>query len=155
MNQHLENKSGTNHQVSCAMMNRLVLVVLVLLAGCGTPPVDNALVGRWQIAELEEVAERVVDDVEQLDSANSKMTIEFQSSGELKTVTAIGSINSEKVGTWKLLNHDTERGVMEIECVLQSQRTQHEIEFESDDLIRWVPPNMAGTSSRMQFERLK
>lgn len=133
----------------------LAITLLLLLAGCSSDTNNSPLVGRWQIAELDDIADRVVADADELDNANSKMTIEFESSGKLITVTSIGSINSSKVGTWKLLRYHSERGVMEIECVLQSQRTQHEIEMTSDDKIRWVPPNLAGTDNRVLFERAK
>ena len=42
---------------------------------------------------------------------------------------------------------------MTILCELFGQQTQHEVQFIEKDLIRLVPPNMAGTKSKLTFRR--
>lgn len=134
--------------------------VCSLLAGCNSSNSEsNRIVGDWQIVEVEEVADRVGEasggeqDEAQPAPNPSNMVVQFQSSGRLATETAIGNINSVKNGTWKFLSYSEASNTMQIECNLAGQITEHEIEFMSADLILWVPPNMAGTSNRMQFRR--
>jgi hypothetical protein len=44
---------------------------------------------------------------------------------------------------------------MKIRCDLAMQSTEHEIEFENPDTIRWIPPNLAGTRQKIRFIRAK
>ena len=131
-----------------------LVLCLGLLAGCSNvTPEEKQLVGLWEIADAESVADRVSFD-DQSDS-DSKMTVEFQSSNRIITKTKMGSIDSTKNGTWKVVSFDASTKKMVIECNLQGQVDQCEIEFTSPGKIKWVPPNMAGTSKLIAFERVK
>lgn len=134
----------------CFMHFKMVsILVFVLLAGC-TNRTDKRLVGTWQIADAESISQRVGAD-EHSDPPN--MTIDFASSGLLTTSTKMGSIDSSKQGTWKITDSEESKNLLTIQCVLQTQTTEHEIQFLSDDLIEWIPPNMAGTTRKIRFER--
>ncbi len=83
------------------------------------------------------------------------MSVQFEKSGVLRTETKIASIASTKQGTWKLIGYDSVTAIMQVECTLATQTTVHEIEFEDADTIRWIPPNLAGTTQNLKFVREK
>ena len=131
-----------------------LFLLLGLLAGCSGPtPEERQLIGLWKIADVESVADRVSGDDEI--GAEAKMSVEFQTGGRLITRTKMGSIDSTKNGTWHFVRFDPASKKMMIECNLQTQVTKCEVEFAGPDQIKWIPPNMAGTSKRISFERAK
>lgn len=81
------------------------------------------------------------------------MTVRFFRSGVLETQTKMGSIDSKKNGTWEFVSLDEPGGIMKLKCVLAGQATEHEIEFIDSSKIKWIPPNMAGTTRQLTFER--
>ncbi len=130
------------------------LLVVSLLAGCTSS--DSAkIVGQWKIAEAAKLSEKIVND-EDADSSESTMTVQFDRSGKLRTNTSMGNIKSTKHGSWRFRGYDELNGQqMQIECTLGMQTTEHDIEFQDDDTIVWIPPNLAGTSQKVRFIRAK
>ncbi len=124
------------------------LVSICLLAGC-SDSIHSPLVGTWQIATAEFVSQDVAAD----DTSESNMTVEFLATGKLITKTQMGKIDSLKEGTWKVRRADDSE--IELQCTLQMQTTQHVVRWVDKDTIRWVPPNMAGTTSKLTFQRKK
>ena len=135
------------------MLCASALLAVFLLAGCHSP--DRAkIVGQWKIAEASKLSQKI-GGAEDSDSDDSKMTIHFDRSGKLRTDTSMGNIKSTKQGTWRFLGYDEPKGQMQIECTLGMQTTEHDIEFQNDDTIVWIPPNLAGTSQKVRFIRAK
>ena len=136
----------------------LVLSALVLsLSGCGKS-LSSKVVGTWQIKQANRVVNRLdtaVNDDSSLDSGASdfspKMKIQFNRDGTMNTETKMGSIDQTKAGTWDLISEDAEG--CEIECVLAEQTTTHQIEFVDSKTIKLAPPNMAGLSLKLEFEK--
>ena len=81
------------------------------------------------------------------------MMLVFYASGSLQTNTRMGDVNREKNGSWNVVEFDEEKSKMKIRCDLMGQQTEHEVRFIEEDLIRLVPPNMAGTKSKLTFRR--
>lgn len=131
----------------------ITLLAVSLLAGCA-PPDSAKIVGQWEIAEATKLSKKIVND-DDTDSGDSRMTVQFDRSGKLRTNTAMGNIKSTKQGTWRSLGYDEPTGRMQIECTLGMQTTEHDIEFRDDDTIVWIPPNLAGTSQKVRFIRAK
>ena len=121
------------------------------------PREAGIIVGSWEIENAQSISKSVSGDSESDNEkpAPAKMSIEFSSGGKLTTRTQMGSIDSEKVGRWDFQSYDAEMGVMKVKCNLDGQATEHEIEFVDADTIRWVPPNMAGTTRQIRFVRDK
>lgn len=136
----------------------LMLLACLLLAsvGCYQDPVRAKLIGTWKIEHAEKLSRRVNQDAVEADPAediSERMVLAFYASGSLKTKTRIGDVNREKIGSWKVVHFDEEESVMKISCELMGQQTEHEVRFIENDLIRFVPPNMAGTKSKLTFRR--
>lgn len=134
----------------------LLTCLLLLSAGCYQDPIRAKLIGTWKIEHAERLTKRVnQDELDDLpaEDIGERMVLAFYASGSLKTKTRIGQVNREKNGSWKLINFDEEDSVMKINCDLMGQQTEHEVRFIEDDLIRFVPPNMAGTKSKLTFRR--
>lgn len=137
------------------MLQRFLPIILIsscLLAGCSrVTEEESKLIGQWQIANAESVSGRVgsEDDI----AASARMSVEFQSGGQFITQTKMGSIDSIKEGTWKVISYDSANAVLTIECDLQMQQTQCEIKFVKPDEIDWIPPNMAGTTQEIRFRK--
>ena len=123
------------------------------LAGCGNQ-IDQRLVGKWQVSKPDSINKKVSGEQTDRQPEQPKMTIEFSSSGKLTTTTQMGKIDSVKTGSWKVLNSQEGSKRIEIHCQLGMQATEHEVEFEGDS-IRWIPPNLAGTTQKIVFERAK
>ncbi len=128
----------------------ILLALLVAVGGCGDPN-RKLLVGLWQIKNQDKVERRITDDFQD----DSRLTIEFRGGGKLLTVTRMGNIDTEKAGTWKMLSFDDENSKMQIECKLFDQTTEHEVEFLDEKTIKMIPPNMAGTTMKLKFERAR
>jgi hypothetical protein len=135
-----------------------------MLSGCNQPP--NKLSGDWGIAGAENLVRKLGEAVKDQNSAESaesdedesqpKMILQFRSSGSLRTTTKLGRMDPPpKEGKWKMVSWDETKQVMSIQCTLGDQTTDHEVRFIEPDLIELIPPNMAGTSNRIKFRRMK
>lgn len=144
-----------------AITKRFTLSVLLasfMLAnvGCYQDPIRAKLAGTWKIEHGEKLSKRVNQDElppEGADDPSERMMLAFYASGSLQTKTRIGNVNREKNGSWNVIDYDEEESVMKISCELMGQQTDHEVRFIESDLIRLVPPNMAGTKSKLTFRR--
>ena len=128
----------------------MVVLFLIMLAGCSSGDAGK-IMGTWEISNADSISERVGPEGDL--QSESEMIVQFVRGGQLITRTKIGSIDSEKTGTWTFQSYDPSTSQMKIECSLQGQTTQHEIEFVNEDSIKWIPPNMAGTTKRLVFVR--
>ncbi len=126
-------------------------VFAMLLVGCHDP-ITSKIAGTWEIQKAGRLGKRINQDQEKSDS---RMRIVFQANGGLVTQTSIGEIQGKKSGAWKLVSFDEETGQMVLSCDLGSGEVRTGIEFVDADTIRLVPPNMAGTKSKLRFVRVK
>ncbi|QEG24474.1 hypothetical protein [Mariniblastus fucicola] len=146
------------HFTDFARISLCLLIASVFLAstGCYQDPIRAKLIGTWKIEHGEKLTKRVnqIDgDVEEIEDLGERMKLSFYASGALQTKTRMGEVNREKNGLWKVIEFDEEEAVMKISCELMGQQTEHEVRFIEKDLIRLVPPNMAGTKSKLSFRR--
>jgi hypothetical protein len=128
---------------------------LILLAGCQSET-ERLLVGRWDMSNVGHVVQRLGDEFntdKSADGEDPRMTVQFAWRGQLQTITMLGKIQSTKTGKWRIVRYDPAKNILQIECDLQGQTTTHDIEFETDDTIRWIPPNLAGTNRKLKFQR--
>ena len=83
-----------------------------------------------------------------------KMQIEFRANGTFSTITQMGRVNPKpKIGNWEMVSFDAVSNKMQVKCKIGLQETEHEIEFVDTNTIRLVPPNMAGLSMKIRFQR--
>ena len=82
-----------------------------------------------------------------------KMTLSFFGNGRLETSTKMGNVIQEKQGTWKFVSFDDSTEVMNLTCVIRGQESKHQVEFIDPETIKLVPPNMAGTTLKINFKR--
>jgi hypothetical protein len=149
----------------CLEMKRLELISLCLLtvfclqfAGCGDPN-RARLVGTWNISRPERIAGRLdraepAAEKEKEIELPPKMQIQFRRNGGLATITHMGSMTpSPKQGTWQMLEFDEASQTMRIKCQIGLQESEHEIQFLDQNSIKLVPPNLAGLSLKLKFER--
>lgn len=126
------------------------------LIGCGNPN-RAKIIGTWEIDQADRVMNRINEkgetsnDDEQNDSP--KMLIRFLSNGGLETVTNMGAIQQNKAGTWQLISFDEAAKEIVISCNIQSQKSEHKVSLIDDKTIKLVPPNMAGTTTKLKFRR--
>ena len=105
-------------------------------------------------ADLANRESPLIDDSDASDPLPPRMELWFRPGGVLKTFTRMGRINPEpKTGRWKLISHQEQPQLMVIECELLGQMTEHEIDFIDADTIELIPPNMAGTTRKIRFQR--
>jgi hypothetical protein len=135
------------------------LLSILLVCGC-TQRSQNPLCGDWEIASADSLLRRlgqsIENDAPEAENQPPKMLLQFHPDGTLKTTTRMGSFDPPpKEGTWKQLTFDAANNVMTIECRIGTQVTDHEVSFLEEDLIELVPPNMAGTNSKIKFTRRK
>lgn len=123
--------------------------MLLSISGC-TDPVRSKIVGTWEIQKADRLSKRI--NQEQAES-DSRMRIVIQKSGAIVTQTSMGEIQREKTGSWKLVSFDQEAGKMEIACDLGSGEVNTAVRFVDDNTISLVPPNMAGTKTKLKFVR--
>ncbi len=127
------------------------------LIGCGNPN-RAKIIGTWEIDQADRVMNRINekgepsnDAAEQNDSP--KMLIRFLSNGGLETVTNMGAIQQNKAGTWQLISFNEAAKEIVISCNIQSQKSEHKVSLIDDKTIKLVPPNMAGTTTKLKFRR--
>ena len=130
----------------------LASIFACTFSGCGSS-VTNQLVGNWEIAHAEEVAERISQDGDEAQSLGSRMTLTFDGNGKLKTKTLMGAVNREKVGTWEMTSFDEGSKEMKISCEINTQVSEHTVTFVDENTIELVPPNMAGLTMKLKFKR--
>ena len=136
----------------------LLLVVISSLAGCSDPQ-RSQIVGTWQLEKPDQISERITNPANDTADNNSdsvdqnRMEIVFRRGGGLVTKTKMGSIDREKSGTWELIQVNESERTATVSCTIQSQTTEHEIELLEQGRLKMVPPNMAGTETRLIFRR--
>ena len=135
----------------------LLAFLMLFFCGCSQDPIRAKLIGTWGIEHGDKLTSRVNQDRENTDEMqedlSERMVLSFHASGSLQTKTRIGDVNREKNGSWKVVDFDDKESVMKISCELMDQQTEHEVRFIEEGLIRLVPPNMAGTTSKVRFRR--
>lgn len=140
----------------------LMLALLAVTVGCGDA--DRArIVGRWEISSDDRVLERIdnattpedgsVDIEDSAAPLPPRMVVQFAQYGALETQTRISNSISEKNGTWSFVSFDPAARTAVVECELMGQTTEHELIFDGDNIVRMVPPNMAGTTKKLKFVR--
>lgn len=141
----------------------LLAISIACSVGC-KDPLRSKIVGTWTIERADRVMSRVnaSDDGETdsiqttndgMNDTESKMALTFHANGTMKTKTNMGSVAQEKIGSWTMKSFDSESNRMQIECVLQQQKTEHEVDFVDENQIELVPPNMAGLTMKIKFNR--
>jgi len=132
----------------------LVLVCFVFaFVGCYQDPVRAKLTGTWKIEHGDKLTNRVNQNEPGVEDPSERMMLAFSASGSLQTKTRMGEVIREKNGLWNVVEFDEDKEVMKIRCELMGQQTEHEVRFLEKDLIQLVPPNMAGTTSKLTFRR--
>jgi len=142
--------------VNKIQFSMLLALLMLSFCSCYQDPVRARLIGTWSIEHGEKLTKRVNQDQENAGEATDlgqRMMLVFYSSGALQTKTQMGAVNREKNGSWNVVEFDEENSKMMICCELMDQQTEHEVQFIEEDLIRLVPPNMAGTKSKLKFRR--
>jgi hypothetical protein len=132
------------------------LLAIVLLAGCGseTETRGRPLVGTWVLEDGDDVARRTTSADSTTEApSESRMQLDFASGGRLETRTNINAIDSRKAGTWQAIAYNESSKVMDIECNLDGQKSDCEVEFLSADRIKLNPPNMSGLNLKLTFKR--
>ena len=141
----------------------LFLLSCLLVSGCGNPQ-RAKLVGTWEIAQADSLMRRLDETDDDDSGANGaeamstgpKMQLQFFRNGELTTTTEMGAVSSNpKQGRWEMVSFDEASRQMKVKCQIGMQETEHEIEFIDVDTIKLVPPNMAGLSLKLRFQREK
>ncbi|MFK7769100.1 MAG: hypothetical protein AB8B55_17890 [Mariniblastus sp.] len=137
---------------------RILLASLIACTffGCGNPN-RAKIVGTWEIDQADRVMDRIneedLSDQDELENDSPKMMIRFLSNGQLKTVTNMGTIKQQKIGTWNLVSANEAANELIVSCEIQSQKSEHEINIIDGNTIKLVPPNMAGTTTKLKFKR--
>lgn len=135
----------------------LISLLLLMLAGCGNPQMRR-LAGKWSLAEVQEVTDRIgveAGDEDFQEDVGSKMQVVFSAFGGLNTVTRMNNVQSTKQGSWSLVDYDSATERMTIECTLAGQTTRCDIQFLDPNTLEMVPPNMAGTTMKLRFQRTR
>lgn len=137
------------------LTQRFALLALLILSsgGCYQDPIRAKLSGTWKIEHGGKLTRRVNQDEAFDDDPSERMVLSFSNRGTLQTRTRMGDAIREKNGSWSVANYDEGSDKMTILCELIGQQTEHEVQFIEKDLIRLVPPNMAGTTSKLTFRR--
>lgn len=136
------------------LLGKLSLLFAVgLLSGCGGE-LDSRLTGKWKLAQPELLAGKVGQDLAteaaELSAETPPMVIEFGAHGSLRTATRMGGIQSDKTGTWEVKSVGPP---LVIAFVLAGTAAETEIEWNGEDQIKMVPPNMAGLTMKLVFQR--
>jgi len=145
-------------------------MVVAGMAGC-QPDGGRQLSGKWKLDAEQSLAERMGTQEGSVSSGGSsaeaapfegevdpnvpepEVTITFRSNGVLETLTRTGIIDSTKSGSWRLVSYDSGKMTAVVECILNQQVTEHEIQWLDEDSIKMTPPNMAGLTMKLIFRR--
>lgn len=125
-------------------------------SGCATVESEaQRLVGKWVLVDGENLARRVqTDTASDVDDAlPPRMELVFRANRTLTTITRINAIDTQKNGTWRFLEARPDGTSIDIQCSLDGQQTLCTVEFLGDDRIKLTPPNMAGVSLKLTFQR--
>ena len=115
------------------------------------------LIGQWKLEKAGRISNRIGNAPNEMTNDRStedyggRMLIVFHSSGKLETVTQMGAIDRNKTGSWELLSYDRSTRTSQVRCVLNDQTTEHEIDWLDNGNMKMVPPNMAGTLTKLEF----
>jgi len=106
--------------------------------------------------KAETLAKKVTSEADAAEEGGGppRMSLHFQSTGVLETVTQLGKIDSVKTGSWKLLQEDS-GDMTTIECSIEGLTSTHEVRWVDDSTIRLAPPNMSGQKMILKFVRKK
>ncbi len=138
----------------------LLPLACLLLAGCSSPERDM-LIGQWQIEKAGKILNRLANDQSEsadknhVDNGAGQMLLGFHASGELQTITQMGAIDRQNAESWELLEYNRAAQTSQIRCVLNGQSTEHPIEWLTNGNLKMVPPNMAGTLTKLEFCRVE
>ena len=151
------NQQNDFRPTSLLMRYLLASIVACTFLGCGNPN-RGKIIGTWEIDQADTVMNRINEQDDPPAKATPetqppKMLIRFLSSGALETVTNMGAIQQQKNGTWNLVSYDEATKQAIVSCEIQSQESEHEITLIDDKTIKLVPPNMAGTTTKLKFRR--
>ena len=137
---------------------------LLALAGCDSDPDRSRIVGDWKIAGADRLMGKV--NTAPLNSADPedpnadpteagppRMLIQFYYSGALATETNMGSVTTQKKGSWKFLSYDVGSRTAKIQCKLVDDTTDFDVIVVDENTLRLVPPNMAGLTKKLKFVR--
>jgi len=104
--------------------------------------------------KAETLAKKVTSEADAAEEGGGppRMSLHFQSTGVLETVTQLGKIDSVKTGSWKLLQEDS-GDMTTIECSIEGLTSTHEVRWVDDSTIRLAPPNMSGQKMILKFVR--
>ena len=129
--------------------------------GCGDSN-RAKIIGTWCIDRADTVMSRITTadtnswdqhDDSSMTEDSPKMLLRFYRNGRLETTTAMGAVNRNKQGQWKMVSFNQSTNLMTIQCNIQMQESEHKITFVDQDTIELVPPNMAGTTMKLKFKR--
>ena len=147
-------------------MQSLLKVIFASLLACTLIGCSDAnrskIIGTWGIQQADTVMERINEDGSDptLDPGDfsvnpgpPKMLIRFSWNGQLESSTKMGEIDQGKIGTWEFISYDTSSDKMMVLCDIQNQQSEHEITFINPTTIKLVPPNMAGTRTKITFTK--
>lgn len=141
----------------------LFLLSCLLVTGCGNSQ-RAKLVGIWQIETAESLLKRLdgpnnpgdSGSVDEISPAGPTMQLQFFRNGGLTTTTQMGIVSpTPKEGRWEMESFDDGSQTMKIRCLIGLQETEHDVEFVNADTIKMVPPNLAGLSLKLTFQRKK
>ncbi len=149
---------GISEMIASRKWVGVLLILACMLAGCSSPE-REMLIGQWQIEKAGKLMNRIgkgpagspADDLATM--ADNQMRLVFHRNGKLETVTQMGSIDRKKAGTWELLEFENADQTSLIRCTLNGQTTEHEIVWLANGNLKMVPPNMAGTLTKLEFRR--
>jgi hypothetical protein len=147
-------------------MQSLLKVIFASLLACTLIGCSDAnrskIIGTWGIQQADTVMERINEDGPDptLDPGDfsvnpgpPKMLIRFSWNGQLESSTKMGEIDQGKMGTWEFISYDASSDKMMVLCDIQNQQSEHEITFINPTTIKLVPPNMAGTRTKITFTK--
>ena len=134
----------------------LCCLLLLALTGCTGEPDRARIVGDWEIATADHLMGQVNAQSDGSDPATiqpPRMLIHFYNSGYLATETNMGSMSTQKQGSWKFLSFDAQTRTAKIQCKLVDDTTDFDVIVQDDNTLRLVPPNMAGLKTKLKFVR--
>ena len=147
-------------------MQSLLKVIFASLLACTLIGCSDAnrskIIGTWGIQQADTVMERINEDGPDptLDPGDfsvnpgpPKMLIRFSWNGQLESSTKMGEIDQGKTGTWEFISYDASSDNMMVLCDIHNQQSEHEITFINPTTIKLVPPNMAGTRTKITFTK--
>ncbi len=118
----------------------------VHLCGCSNPGAVK-LSGRWDLDSAKSLS--AVDD----DDGLGRMSIVFERSGKLETITDFAMAKARKQGNWSLVSYEPDEDRVVVICSINGEQIETKIQFVGDDKIKLIPPNIAATRKQLVFRR--